>query len=56
MFLPFNDESMAVAQHSINVNEFVGKFSEAAIRLREDLQSGMISNGLLFERIKTDLA
>jgi len=40
MFLPFDNESMAVAQHIINANEFVEKFSEADIRLRDDSHLG----------------
>ena len=34
--LPFHEELITVAQHIINANEFVEKFSEAGIRLRDN--------------------
>jgi len=40
MFLLFDNESMAVAHHIINANEFVEKFFETYIRLRDDSQWG----------------
>ena len=38
--LPFHKELMAVAQHIINANEFVEKFSGAYIRLGDNSHRG----------------